>query len=51
MFNKNIGLLLLGIWLVLTGIVHFIPSVAFDGFNVVLALLAIVSGILIILNK
>ena len=51
MFTKNIGMLLLGIWLVLTGLIRFIPSIDFNGFGVVMTLLAIVSGILILIQK
>jgi hypothetical protein len=51
MFTKNIGMLLLAIWLVLNGLLRFIPSIDFTGLGVVMALLAIVSGILILFEK
>ncbi|MFA5395964.1 MAG: hypothetical protein WC346_08165 [Methanogenium sp.] len=51
MFTKNIGMLLLSIWLILTGLIKFIPSIEFNGLGVVMALLAVVSGILILFQK
>ncbi len=42
-FNKSIGSLLLAIWLILTGLAHFVPAIA--GLAVVLAILAIVAGL------
>jgi hypothetical protein len=47
-FNRNIGLLLLGIWLILTGIVQF---VALGDITTILNVLAIVAGIFIILGR
>lgn len=46
--NKNIGMLLLGIWLAVTGLMQFasIPLPA-----MVLPLLAIVAGVLIIIGR
>ena len=48
-FNKNIGFLLLGIWLILTGLAAFIPMLA--GLGMILAILAIAAGVLIVLNR
>ena len=48
-FNKNIGFLLLAVWLILTGLTPFIPMLA--GLGVILAILAIAAGVLIILNR
>jgi hypothetical protein len=47
-FNRNIGFLLLGIWLVLTGLSAFISM---GGLAVILALLAIAAGVFILLNR
>jgi hypothetical protein len=47
-YNRNIGFLLLAIWLVLTGLSAFIPM---GGFSIVLAILAIAAGIFIFLNR
>lgn len=48
--KKNLGLLLLGIWLVVHGleqVVHF----SFSGLGTVMAVLAIVAGALIIVGR
>lgn len=47
-FNKNIGFLLLAIWLILTGLSAF---VSMGGLGVILALLAIGAGIFILLGR
>lgn len=46
--TRNIGFLLLGIWLILTGLSAFVP---FGGIGVLLALLAIFAGIFILINR
>jgi hypothetical protein len=48
-FTKNIGMLLLAIWLITWGLVALIP--ALSGLSPVLAILAIAAGIFIILNR
>jgi hypothetical protein len=48
-FNRNIGFLLLAIWLILTGLAAFIPMLA--GLGMILAVLAIAAGVLIALNR
>jgi hypothetical protein len=48
-FNKSIGSLLLAIWLILTGLAHFVPAIA--GLAVVLAIVAIVAGVFILLGR
>ena len=48
-FTKNIGMLLLAIWLVLWGLTALIP--ALSGLGPVLAVLAIAAGIFILLNR
>lgn len=47
-FNRNIGFLLLGIWLILTGLSSFISM---GGLAVILALLAIAAGVFILMNR
>ena len=49
--TKNIGMLLLGIWLIVSGIVAIVPAVYFDGLRVVMAILAIIAGIFILLRR
>jgi hypothetical protein len=48
-FTKNIGMLLLAIWLILTGLAAFIPAIG--GLGMVMALLAIAAGIFIVLGR
>ena len=48
-FTKNIGMLLLAIWLILTGLAAFIPLLASLG--IVLAILAIVAGVFIVIGR
>ncbi len=48
-FTKNIGMLLLAIWLIAWGLVTLIP--ALSGLLLVLAVLAIAAGIFILLNR
>lgn len=47
-FNRNMGFLLLAIWLILTGLSSFI---SLGGLSVILALLAIAAGVFILLNR
>jgi hypothetical protein len=47
-FTKNIGFLLLSIWLILTGLSAFVPI---GGLAVILAILAIAAGIFILLGR
>ena len=47
--TKNLGMLLLGIWLILTGLIAFVPAIA--GLGVLLAVLAIIAGILILVGR
>jgi hypothetical protein len=50
-FPKNLGMLLLAIWLIITGIVVLAPKVAFEGLGTILAVLAIAAGVLLIMQK
>lgn len=47
---SNLGMLLLGIWLVLTGALPLL-GIAFQGEAAVLNVLAIAAGVLILMNK
>ena len=49
-FNRNLGLLLAGIWLIMTGLSPLI-SFSFTGQGQVMALLAVVSGVLLVLGR
>ncbi len=46
--THNIGMLLLAIWLILTGLASFIPL---GGLGIILAILAIVAGIFILIER
>jgi hypothetical protein len=48
-FTKNIGMLLLAIWLILMGLAAFIPAIG--GMGMILALLAIAAGVFIIIGR
>jgi hypothetical protein len=48
-FTKNLGMLLLGVWLILMGLVGFVPLVASLG--MLLNLLAIAAGVLILIGR
>ena len=47
--TKNLGMLLLAIWLILSGLLAFIPSLS--GLGTVLAILAFAAGVLILLGR
>ncbi len=47
--TKNIGMLLLAIYLILVGLATFIPAIS--GFGLVLAILAIAAGVLILIGR
>ena len=48
--TQNMGMLLLGIWLILTGLLQVV-SISIPGIGSILALLAIVAGILILIGR
>jgi hypothetical protein len=48
-FTRNLGFLLLGIWLILTGLLYFVPALGSIG--VLLAIIAIIAGILILVER
>jgi hypothetical protein len=50
-FTKNVGMLLLGIWLIVKGVVEFVPAVYFNGLGAIMAILAVLAGIFILLRK
>ena len=49
-FTKSLGMLLLGIWLILTGLLPLV-NFSFSGIGTVMALLAIVAGALILIGR
>ena len=48
--TRNIGMLLLALWLVLTGLIPVL-SLSFSGLGIVMAVLAIAAGILIAVGR
>ena len=46
----NTGMLLLGIWLILTGLIPLL-KLNFEGLTMIMAVLAIAAGALILMNK
>jgi hypothetical protein len=49
-FTKNLGMLLLAIWLILYGLMALL-GLSFSGLGVIMAILAIAAGVLILLEK
>ncbi len=47
--TKNIGFLLLAIWLILTGLMPFVTAIA--GLGVILSVLAIAAGVFILMGR
>jgi hypothetical protein len=48
--TKNIGLLLLAVWLIATGLIPLL-QISFSGLGTVMAVIAIAAGALIILGR
>ena len=48
--TRNMGMLLLGIWLILTGLLQIV-SISIAGIGIILALLAIGAGVLILFGR
>jgi hypothetical protein len=49
LFTKNVGMLLLGIWLVLTNLAGYVPLIASLG--ILINVLGVVAGILILSGR
>jgi hypothetical protein len=49
-FTKNIGMLLLSIWLILYGLIALF-SLSFSGLGIIMGLLAIAAGIFILIGR
>ena len=48
--NRNLGMLLLAIWLILTGLMPLL-NLSFQGVGTVMAILAIASGVLLLIGR
>ncbi len=49
-WNQNVGMLLLAIWLILSGVLHFVHTSSIDTAPL-MAVLAIVAGVFIVLGR
>ena len=49
--NRNLGMLLLGIWLILTGLLPLLKVAVSSTVSMGIAVLAVVAGILILLRR
>ena len=49
--TNNVGMLLLGIWLIVSGVAALVRAVYFDGLRVIMAILAVLAGVFILLRK
>ena len=47
---KNLGTMLLGIWLILTGLTHLVDF-HFSGLGTIMAVLALVAGVLLVMGR
>lgn len=48
--TRNVGMLLLAVWLVLTGLVPLL-NFSFSGLGTVMAILAVAAGVLIVVGR
>jgi hypothetical protein len=48
--TKNIGMLLLGIWLILSGLIPLL-HLSFSALGILMAILAIAAGVLVLLGR
>ena len=48
--SKNLGLLLAGVWLLIYGLILAFPGVQFANWNVVMGMLAFVTGVLVVIS-
>jgi hypothetical protein len=49
--SRKFGVLLLGAWLIASGLMVLVPALTFQGAGTILAILAVAAGILIILDR
>ena len=48
--TRNLGMLLLAVWLIVNGAAHFV-NLSFSGMGTVMAALAIAAGVLILIGR
>jgi hypothetical protein len=49
--KPRLGIVMLGSWLIATGILHLVPRISFSGSGEILAVLAIAAGVLLLLDR
>ena len=49
--RPRLGTILLGVWLVATGVVQLVPALNISGSGTILAIVAIAAGVLILLER
>jgi hypothetical protein len=49
--SRNWGMLLLALWLIATGVLHFVPSLSFQRAADLLMALALAAGVLLLLGR
>ena len=49
--TKNVGMVLLGIWLVVSGVMALVPAIYFNGLGTIMAILAVLAGIFILMQR
>jgi len=49
--TRNLGLLVLGIWRIATAVLALFPDIRFEHRGVVLAIVALVAGVLLVLGR
>lgn len=47
---KNLGMILLAIWLILTGLIELLKF-SFTGLGIIMAILAVAAGVLILMRR
>jgi hypothetical protein len=48
--TKSLGMILLGIWLIMTGLIPLL-HLSFEGLSLIMLLLAIAAGVLVLLGR
>lgn len=48
--TKNVGMILLGIWLIMTGLIPLL-HLSFEGLPLIMSILAIAAGVLVLLGR
>ncbi len=49
--SKNVGILLLGIWLIVSGVAVLVPAIYFNGLGTIMGILAVAAGVFILMRK